>query len=268
MSATSDKDLDTGRQVTLSDGMRIIVDCLLIYQIALSVQWCIALDLSDNLSNSFDYAKKLFSDFGRLVILIVLDLIPIVNWIVVGYAAGVLRGSPGIDAPPRLEKYGDLFVEGAKIFIASLVYMLIPLILIGAGVGSFVAAMVTGGGPDFVLGQFTPGQLLFFGGTGLVLVLGGILVAFVMLILLAAGIAHMIKTGKFGKAFAFGEILGIIGKVGWGKYLAWIILVAIIGAIIGAITGAIPYVGWIVSAIIGPALIVFFFRSLGLLYTE
>jgi hypothetical protein len=226
------------------------------------------LDMADNLSDSFEYAKKLFGDFGRLVILIVLDLIPIVNWIVVGYAAQVLRGSPGADAPPRLEKYGDLFVEGAKIFIASLIYMLVPLILIGAGVGSFVVAMVMRGGPDFVLRQFSPDQMLFFGGTGLVLVVVGVLVAFVMLIILAGGIAHMVKTGHFGKAFAFGEILRIIGKIGWGKYLAWIILVAIIAAIVGGIVGAIPYVGWLVSAIIGPALVVFFFRSLGLLYSE
>jgi len=226
------------------------------------------LDLSDNLSNSFEYAKKLFSDFGRLVILIVLDLIPIVNWVVVGYAARVLRESPGTDAPPKLEKYSELFVDGAKILLASLIYMLIPLILIGAGVGSFVAAMIMEGGPDFMLRQFAPSQMLFFGSTGLVLVLIGVLVAFVMLIVLAGGIAHMLKTGHFSKAFAFGEILGKIGKIGWGKYLAWIVLVAVIAAIVGGITGAIPYVGWIISAIIGPALIVFFFRSLGLLYSE
>jgi len=226
------------------------------------------LDLAGNLSNSFEYAKKLFGDFGRLVILIVLDLIPIVNWIVVGYAAKVLKESPGADAPPKLEDYGKLFVEGAKIFFASIIYMLIPLIIIAAGIGSFAAGMFMEGGPDFMARGFTPGLMGLLSGTGLVLVLIGALIAFVMLILLAAGIAHMIKTDKFGKAFSFGEILGIIRKIGWGKYLAWIILVAIIAAIVGAITGGIPYVGWLVSVIIGPGLIVFFFRSLGLLYSE
>jgi len=78
----------------------------------------------------------------------------------------------------------------------------------------------------------------------------------------------MIKTDKFGKAFAFGEIFRIVGKVGWLKYLAWVILVAIISAIIGAVVGSIPYVGWVISAIIGPPVVVFFFRSLGLLYSE
>jgi len=231
-------------------------------------QWCSRLDLAENLSNSFEYARKLFTDIGRLIILIVLDLIPLVNWIVVGYAARVLKESPASDAPPKLEEYGQLFVDGAKIFFASLVYMLIPLILIAAGVGSFVAAMLAAGGPDFVLRGFTPGAMFLFGGTGLVLVLVGVVVAFFMLIILAAGVAHMIKSGKFGKAFAFGEILGVLGKIGWGRYLVWVILVAIIAAIVGAVVGAIPYVGWLISAIIGPALIVFFFRSLGILYSE
>jgi hypothetical protein len=226
------------------------------------------MDLSDNLNNSFAFARKLFSDFGRLIILIVLDIIPIVNFIVTGYASRVLKESPGADSPPKLENYGDLFVDGLKIVIASIIYMLIPLILIAAGFGSFFAAMVTGGGPNFMWGGFTPAYMGLLGGTGVVLVLVGLLVAFVMLILLAAGIAHMIKTGKFGKAFAFGEILGIIGKIGWGKYIAWLILIVILAAIVGAIAGAIPYVGWIIAAIIGPALTVFYFRSLGLLYSE
>jgi len=231
-------------------------------------QWCSRLDLAENLSSSFEYARKLFTDVGKLIILIVLDLIPFVNWIVVGYAARVLKESPGTDAPPKLEEYGNLFVDGAKIFFASLIYMLIPLLLIGAGVGSFVAAMLAAGGPDFVVRGFTPGAMFLLGGTGLVLVLVGVVVAFLMLIILAAGVAHMIKTGKFGKAFAFGEIFGVLGKIGWGRYLAWVILVAIIAVIVGAVVGAIPYVGWLISAIVGPALIVFFFRSLGILYSE
>lgn len=227
------------------------------------------MDLAGNLSNSFEYAKKLLSDFGRLLILIVLNVIPVVNWTVVGYAARVLRESPGAYAPPKLEDYVKLFVEGAKIFFASLIYMIVPLILIMAGVGSFISSGLMGAGPGYMPGLFTPGIMpTLLTGTGIVLVLVGALVALLMLVLLAAGIAHMVKTGKFSKAFAFGEILSIIKKIGWGKYIAWIVLVAIIAFIIGAITGAIPYIGWLISVIIGPGVIVFFFRSLGLLYSQ
>jgi len=220
------------------------------------------LNLSANLSNSFDYAKKLFSDIGRLIILIVLDIIPLVNWIVVGYAARVLRESPSSPEPPKLEKYGEMFVDGAKIFFASLIYMIIPAILIALGAGSLYAGVLMQGGqmPDF--------GSMALGGTGLVLVLAGMILAIVMLIILGVGMAHMIKTGRFGKAFAFGEIFTIIRGIGWGKYLGWIVIVVIIGIVVGAITGLIPFVGWIVSAIISPVLSVFIFRSLGLLYND
>jgi hypothetical protein len=98
--------------------------------------------------------------------------------------------------------------------------------------------------------------------------LAGIILAIIMLIILGVGMAHMIKTGRFGKAFAFGEIFTIIRGIGWGKYLGWIVIVVIIGIVVGAITGLIPFVGWIVSAIISPVLSVFIFRSLGLLYND
>lgn len=219
------------------------------------------MNLSENLSNSFEYAKKLFSDVGRLIILIVLDLIPLVNFIVIGYAARVLRETPGTEAPPVLEKYGDMFVDGAKIFVASLIYMLIPLVLIGSGAAALITAIAARGGQDFLRG------LLLLGGTGLVLVLVGVVIAFVMLIVLGAGIAHMIKTAKFGKAFAFGEIFSVIGRIGWVRYLGWVVLVAVISVMVGAI-GSIPYIGWVVAAVIAPVLMVFFFRSLGILYSE
>lgn len=233
------------------------------------------MDLAENLSKSFEYTKKLFSDFGRLVILIILDIIPIVNFVVIGYAAKVLKESPGSEAPPKLEKYGDLFVEGAKVFFASLIYMIVPLILIGAGVAPFIYAIVRRGGPesmrgltplDFMSG-FTP-RMLLVAGAGLVLVLLGALLAFVILIFLGAAIAHMVKTGLFGKAFAFGEVLDVVRKIGWGRYLGWIVLVAVISVVVGAIAGAIPFLGWLIRAIISPALTVFLFRSLGLLYSE
>ncbi len=219
------------------------------------------MNLSENLSNSFEFAKRLLSDGGRLIILIVLDIIPIVNWIVIGYAARVLKESPGPGTPPKLEKYGEMFVDGAKVTFASLIYMLVPVILIATGASSLFAGMLS------LQGGFAAPSVML-GGTGVILLLVGILLGIILLVLLAAGMAHMLKTGKFGKAFAFGEILRIIRGIGWGKYIAWIVVLVIISMIIGGVAGLIPYVGWVISAIISPILSVFIFRSLGLLYNE
>jgi hypothetical protein len=220
------------------------------------------MDIGENFSDSFDYAKQLFSDFGRLIILIILDVIPIVNWVVLGYASRVLKESPDSKSPPKLEKYGELFIDGAKIFLVSLVYMIVPIILIGASVSSFIVAMFMGGGSMPEAG----GGMLFFGATSFLLLLVGAVVSFLALIVLGAAIAHMVKEGKFGKGFAFGEILKVIREIGWGTYLVWVVLVAVIALVVGAIAGAIPVVGWLIQIVISPALAVFFFKSLGLLY--
>ena len=215
------------------------------------------MNIGENLNNSFNYAKKLVGDSGRLIILIILNLIPLVNWIVLGYAARVLREAPTSEAPPKLEKYSNLFVDGARVSIASLIYMIVPLILIVAGAVSMGAGF---------FGSEATGLML--GGLGIVLLLVGILLAFVFLIFLGVGIAHMVKTEKFGKAFAFGEILNIIRRIGWGKYLSWAIVTIIIAIVISALSGIVPYVGWLLSAIISPFLSVFIFRSLGDLYND
>ena len=128
------------------------------------------MNLTENLGNSFSYAKKLLSDGGRLIILIVLDVIPIVNWIVLGYAAHVLREAPAAEVPPKLENYGKLFADGAKVSIASLIYMIIPLTLILTGTFSLFAG---------VFGVESTGLML--GGFGVALLLIGLLLAFVFL---------------------------------------------------------------------------------------
>ena len=148
----------------------------------------------------------------------------------------MLRESPGSEAPPKLERYGELFVDGAKVFFASLIYMIVPGVLIAAGFGSLFAGI-------FMAGNFSDMGAVVLGGTGLVLILVGVILAIILLLLLGVGLAHMIKTGKFGKAFAFGEILAIIRGIGWAKYLGWIVATIVLAIIVGAISGIIPFVG-------------------------
>jgi hypothetical protein len=218
------------------------------------------MNLTENFSNSFNYTKKLLGDGARTILLIILDIIPIANWIVIGYGARVLREAPASEVPPKLENYGNLFVEGAKVFFASFIYMLIPIVLIAAGAASLFAG--------FFSMEGTTVPSLALGGAGIVAVLAGIILGFFLLILLGVGIAHMVKTGKFSKAFAFGEIFKIISGIGKVKYLGWVILTALIAILIGAITGRIPYIGWLLSAVISPFFTVFIFRSLGDIYND
>ena len=220
------------------------------------------MSLSQNLNNSLNYAKALTSDIGRYIVLLVLNIIPLVNLIVTGYGARIIKTTPEVNELPKLERYGDMFFDGLKIAVAGFVYMIIPAIVIGLGAGSVFAGMF-GFGPSPTAGGFA------LTGLGVLLLLAGLALAFVLAIFFAMGIAHMLRTNNFGKAFAFGEIRQIVGRIGWGRYLAWLLLLFLIAVVLGAVTGAIPFpFGPIISLILGPFLVAFYFRSVGMMYSE
>jgi hypothetical protein len=217
------------------------------------------LDLGENLNNSFAYAGKMFKDLGRLLILIVLDVIPIVNWIVWGYAGRVVSTTPESDEPPALEKLGDLWVQGAKAFIVTLLYMLIPIALIVFGALSMGAGLIE-----------VPSRMFLgfgFGVIGFGVIVIAILLIFFVMIVLSMALAHLFRTGQLGRAFSLREIMSIIGRVGWGKYILWLIIIFIIVLVIGGI-GSIPYIGWLISLIIAPVVLVFAARSAALIYND
>ena len=220
------------------------------------------MNLSENINNSLNYAKRIASDIGRYVILVVLDIIPIVNFIVSGYGARVIQSTPESNEPPKLERYGDMFIDGLKIFVAGFVYLIVPSILIALGVGSFFAGL-------FGLGR--TGFGFAFAGLGIVVLLIGVVLLFLALIIFAIGVAHMLKTNNFGKAFAFGEIRQIIGRIGWGRYLAWLLVLFIIWLLIAAVVGVISFVlpvGGIIFVLLSPFLVTFYSRSVGLMYSD
>jgi len=159
--------------------------------------------LEENLGTSIEYAKKMFANLGRLLILIVLNFIPIVDFIVGGYMWRVVHESPSSKDLPLLERYGEMWVNGLKVLVASIIYMIIPIIIILFGALGLVARMWTHGL-----------QLRFLTATGIITILVGVIIAFFLSIILAMGIVHMIKHNSFGKAFAFSEILAIIKKIG------------------------------------------------------
>ena len=212
--------------------------------------------LDENLSKAINYTTMLFSDLGRLLILIVLDIIPIVNFVVMGYIGNVIKQPKDSEELPPLEKYFDLWVQGLKIAVASFVFMIIPMLLIG---------------PFAVLVALSWLEFSFLSSVGWVLaiplMLIGVLLAFFFGILLSMAIVNMLKKDSFGEVFAFGKILDIIGKVGWGTYILWLLVIFVCSAVV-AIIGGIPVVGWFLSLILAPVFGVFVGRSASLVYME
>jgi hypothetical protein len=215
------------------------------------------MELSDNLSQAFEFSIKLTKDVGNLIILVILNIIPIVNFIVWGYAARILREGP--EEPPKLDRYGEAFIEGLKIAIATLIYFIIPALLGGLIIGFGMLS-----NPAFWSGAITQAMVLSHLWTGIAFAL---FIGFFFAIIATMGIINMIKTKEFGKAFAFSEILRLIEAVGWGKYIIWLIVMFVLGIIVSSFSN-IPFIGWIISSIINVFFIVFFARSAYLLYPE
>ncbi len=207
------------------------------------------MELNENFNNSIEYAKQLLENAGNLLMLIVLSIIPIVNFIVLGYGWEVIRISPEEGKLPVLGNYVKLWIQGLKIGVVAFIYLIIPIAIILSGMG-------------FI---FLPSRPVT--GVGVLAISIGVILLLLIAIIMAMGVVHMIKNNSLAKAFAFGEIWAIIGKIGAGKYLLWVLIIFTTALVVGAV-GSIPILGWIISGIISPFWIVFVDRSAALIYTD
>jgi len=222
------------------------------------------MSLSNSLSYAADYTKGLLSRLGDYIILTIISIIPIVNFIAWGYYGRVIKDASASKEPPKLEKYWDMFVGGLMVFVAGIIWA-IPIIIISAIIAiPFIGVIALSHwnqvmSPDLFA---NPGAILL-PMAPLMAIMG--IIAFLVGIVALMGIIHMFKTGSFGKAFALGEILNIIGKIGWLRYLAWLVISFILVAVIGAFSW-IPFIGWVIGAFLSVLLITFLARSISIMY--
>ena len=202
---------------------------------------------------------KLTRDIGNLIILFVLNIIPIVNFIVLGYCAWILRLGDSISEPPKIRDYLKLFVDGLKIILAIIIYALIPILIVILSCPMLVF-------PPFIIhytrfGMMGPGHMLFVGSMFLGLIFA-LIIGFLLSIVGAMGIIHMVKCDDFFKAFSFSEIFDRIRYVGWGKYLGWLIIMYILFLIVSSLNR----IHWIIFSLANVFYLVFLFRSAHYIY--
>jgi hypothetical protein len=224
------------------------------------------MDYGNLISQSIGYAKEgLVGKWGRWIILIVLSLIQICTLFIVPLFNGYLvRVYGGANPAPEVDQWGKLFVDGWKLNIISLIYMIPPLIVFfvfgGFAVLSAGAAEAAGGDPSAA----TAAILSFLGGI-LIAVIIAIIIAFVA----TFGIMRFAHTESFGQAFAFGAIFEHIGKVGWGAWILAVIIMFILSAVYGFVVGIIsiiPIIGWIIDLFLAVAFAVFVARYFAIIY--
>ncbi len=213
--------------------------------------------ISENISESFGYTKEaLIGKWVRWILLIIISIIPFVNFIANGYIIRVMRGTK---PAPELEDYWQLFVDGILYSIIMFIWM-IPVIIVGVIlVGGSLFALASA--PDTISTAAMAGMIL------------GLLVTFIVAILCGLfayiGVVRFARMEKFGEAFAFGEIKDKIGAIGWANYIIALIVMGIVVFVIAFILGIlslIPILGWILLFAAIPFLNIFYARFISNLY--
>lgn len=160
-------------------------------------------------------------------VLTLLGSLVIPLFLVVGYTVRVARSvADGEEAPPVFDRWGDLLVDGAKGFAVTVVYVLVPTVILAAAFG--VAATLAGGR----------------GGT--VALVGALLAVPVLLgawYVATAAFVDFATTGRSRAGFDAGALRPVLASGTFAT--AWVVglLVLVVGTVVGAVGGAIPLVG-------------------------
>lgn len=200
------------------------------------------------------FSMEIVMGYGRVSGLLYFLLIPalVASILILGYQLRTIRTSiMGENEPPEFNEWTKLFLDGLRLFITSLVYGIIPTIVLVVG---FIMLLVGSSGIGVII-----------------LLLGAILLIIVGIISVMA-ISNMAYYDEIGAAFRFGEIRERIESIGWLRYILMLILLGIfyiILAVVAALVTLIPFAGLVlVSLIIYPFMYLFMYRAYGLIFRE
>ena len=237
----------------------------------------------DIYKDALGYSAK---DWKTLVILGVICLFSFLllpAFLITGYNYRVINNAVhgiinGRDPLPDFNDLIEMFVDGVKVVIVQVLYLLVPMII-------------------FLLFAIIAGQLTGVASSALMLIgcLITLIVGVAACLMYQMGICHMAyNDGAFSKAFAISEIKEVIDEIGWFEclvtYIGLIIIIVVIslvvtaliglifmafgisGAVLGADPSGIFVLGALINSaitmfIVGPYLSIFAARSMGLLYT-
>ncbi|MFA7563117.1 MAG: DUF4013 domain-containing protein [Methanoculleus sp.] len=222
------------------------------------------MDYGSVISNSFEYTKEaLVGKWMQWIILAVLALVQMLTVSLIPLLSGyIVRVLAGKTPAPEVDGWGKLFVDGWKLNIIMLVYM-IPAILVFLVLGGLSALAGIGMGDEAGVGAAILGALA---GAFLALIVAVIL-AFVALFA-ALRFAH---TDSIGEAFNFGAIFAQIGALGWGTWIIAVIVLLIVAAVYVFVIGilsAIPLLGWLIALFLNAAFAIFYARYLAQVYEK
>ena len=183
------------------------------------------MDIGEITSDAIKYPT---SDWTKIIILAVILLIPIVNFIGLGYILRMLKGTlAGLDDLPEFDEVGEMFIDGLKILIVGIVYA-IPIWIIALIFGLIASAIFPASTTTYI---GTDSTAMLFGLIGSYAIF--LIVALIVGLVEIMAIVNMAYyDGDLGAAFRFSEILDYISRIGWGKYILTYIVIALVSTVI------------------------------------
>jgi len=189
-----------------------------------------------------------------LAILLVAGILT--SFFIGGYLVRIYRG---IRPAPDFTNWASLFVDGIKLDIVILVWFLPALVVLLAGLA-------------LVLGMFVASASQAYAGFSILLILlicVEIVLFVVAILFMIPGAVRFARTGSMAEGWHFSALRGILGRIGWLRYVLALILLVVIEllfTVVISLPAIIPYVGWIVPVCLAPLLTVFSARYFTFIY--
>ncbi len=174
-----------------------------------------------------------------------------------GYIVRIYRGSA---TPPVFDQWAGMFLDGIKLCIVWLIWMLPALIVMLVAFLPLFGAAAMGGHTSVGLGFLV---------LTLVLMLVALALVMAAVILGTIGAIRFARTGSVMEGVNYHEILETIRRIGWRDYIIAIIIlivIALIFGIVSGILGLVPFMGWVLDLIIAPPMTVLCARFVSLVY--
>jgi hypothetical protein len=196
--------------------------------------------------------------WGRIAILAGLGCI--LSFFLSGYTVRIYRG---VKPAPDFTGWTDLFVDGVKLAVVWILWILPIFIVMAAACAIMFAA--------FLSTQATASPNIAL----LLVVLLLLLVEFVLMVIVmlfgVIGAVRFARTGSIREGIRFSAILTTIRTMGWLSYILLLIGFVIASVIYMVITGIlsfIPFIGWVLVLIVNPVFMIFTARYFTLVYDQ
>jgi hypothetical protein len=225
------------------------------------------LKFTEILSDSFRYPLTNLKRYIILGILLFFSFLIIPGILANGYMLRIIKHSfkDSNDFPP-FNEWLSLFEDGIKYLIVNIVYLSIPLF-----VTIFISIIIVSMAP---ISDFNT----FFNTFVSVLIIIGLIILTIPYFLSLIALPHIVKKNKLGSLFEIKNLLNVIRRIGWIKYLAAVVLLTLFSILVSALS-FIPQIlhmnqllvfliSAVLSLFIGPYLLSFHGKLLALLYQE